>query len=152
MVNFIRESKKIPIDLNEIAIYHCGPIVKKMNDEWTAISAGPTTSMRMEQFEDKIIQSLNVRLVIGKGGMGSKTEKAMQEFGAVYGAFPGGAAVLAASFIKKIEKVVWIDLGMVEAMWFFNVENFGPIIISIDSHGGNLYKEIRNRAEKILLK
>jgi len=148
MVKFLEEHKGMPFNLKGLAIYHCGPIVKRLNSEWIVISAGPTTSMRMERFEDKIIRSLNVRLIIGKGGMSAKTGEAMKEYGAAYGAFTGGAAVLAARLIKRVRQVEWLDLGMPEAIWVFEVENFGPLIISIDARGGNLFEEIRFRAEK----
>ena len=148
MIRLIEEERKMPIDLNGLAIYHCGPIVTRVNDEWVVVSAGPTTSMRMEPFESEIIRSFNVRLVIGKGGMGRKTEKAMRDHGAAYGAYTGGAAVLAAKSIKRVKLVEWLDLGTPEALWVFEVENFGPLIISIDAHGGNLYTEVRRNAER----
>ena len=148
MIRLIEEERKMPIDLDGLAVYHCGPIVTRVNDEWVVVSAGPTTSMRMEPFESEIVRSFNVRLVIGKGGMGRKTEKAMSEHGAAYGAYTGGAAVLAAKSIKRVKLVKWLDLGTPEALWVFEVENFGPLIISIDAHGGNLYTEVRRSAEK----
>jgi len=148
MVESLEEQKRIPVDLNGLAMYHCGPIVRRSNDKWSVIAAGPTTSMRMEEFEEKIITDLKVRLIIGKGGMGKKTEQAMRKFGAAYGAFTGGAAVLAARRIKKVTQVEWLDLGMPEAVWVFEVEDFGPLIISIDAHGGNLFEEVRHRAER----
>ena len=148
MVEFLEEQKRIPVDLNGLAMYHCGPIVRRSNDKWSVIAAGPTTSMRMEEFEEKIITDLKVRLIIGKGGMGKKTEQAMRKFGAAYGAFTGGAAVLAARRIKKVTQVEWLDLGMPEAVWVFEVEDFGPLIISIDAHGGNLFEEVRQRAQR----
>jgi len=80
--------------------------------------------------------------------MGKKTEQAMRKFGAAYGAFTGGAAVLAAGRIKKVTQVEWLDLGMPEAVWVFEVEDFGPLIISIDAHGGNLFEEVRQRAQR----
>lgn len=148
MIEFLEEQKLIPFDLSGLAVYHCGPIVKRFNDEWAVIAAGPTTSMRMEKFEAEVISILNVRLIIGKGGMGSKTGEAMKEFGAAYGAFTGGTAVLAAKLIKRVRRVEWLDLGMPEAMWMFEVENFGPLVISMDAHGGNLFEEVCRRAEK----
>jgi len=148
MVMFLEAQRKIPFGLNGLAIYHCGPIVKKLGDKWTVLAAGPTTSIRMERFESEIIRNLNVRLIIGKGGMGPKTAEAMKDIGAAYGSFTGGAAVLAAGFIKKVSSPKWLDLGMPEAVWTFKVENFGPLIISMDTRGRNLFEEIRLEAER----
>ncbi len=133
---------------NGSPLYHCGPLVKKTDGEWTVLAAGPTTSMRMESFEDEVIRNLGVRLVIGKGGMDEKTSKAMKEHGAVYGAFTGGAAVLASRFIKRVKNVEWLDLGMPEAVWTFEVDKFGPLIVCMDSCGNNLYAKVRMEAEK----
>lgn len=147
-VKYIKERRGLPVDLKGLALYHCGPIVKKTDGNWRVVAAGPTTSTRMEPFESEVIKALGVRVVIGKGGMGPQTTAAMKYFGAVYCAFTGGAGVLAANFIKKINRVEWFDLGMAEALWVFEVEGFGPLIVAIDSHGNNLYSEIMKQAEK----
>ena len=139
--------KKIPVDLKGLGIFHCGPIMKKKNGAWTVIAAGPTTSTRMEMFEEEVIRNFRVRIIIGKGGMGSKTTNAMKRYGAVYGAFTGGTALLAAQAIKKVKSVEWMDLGMPEAMWVFEVEEFGPLIIAIDAKGNNLYKELNKKIQ-----
>lgn len=147
-LNFIEEGKNLPIETEGLAVFHCGPIVKKEQGKWKVVAAGPTTSMRMEPFEGELIKALGVRVVIGKGGMGPKTTEAMKSFGAVYGAFTGGAAVLAAKLVKKVRDVEWLDLGMPEALWVLEVENFGPLTVAIDSHGNNLYSEIIKQAER----
>ena len=143
MMKHIAEKRSIPFPLEGMALYHCGPLVKAHGDEWLVLAAGPTTSMRMEPFEAEIIENLGVRLIIGKGGMGGKTREAMKRYGAVYAAFTGGAAVLAAKRIKRVIDVKWLDLGLPEAVWIFEADRFGPLIIGIDSHGRSLYEEVR---------
>ncbi|MCK5631926.1 fumarate hydratase C-terminal domain-containing protein [Candidatus Bathyarchaeota archaeon] len=145
-----REQTKIPIDLQGLAVFHCGPIVKKEGDQWTVVAAGPTTSTRMDIFEDEFIESFNVRVIIGKGGMGQRTTDAMQKNGAIYGAFTGGAAVLAAKAIKKVQRVEWLDLGMPEALWILETEDFGPLTVAIDSHGRNLFSDIKSKVDSNL--
>jgi len=152
MMQYLQEGRKLPFTFDGLPLYHCGPLVKKTDGDWTALAAGPTTSMRMEPFEEVLIRKLGVRLVIGKGGMGEKTAKAMKESGAVYGAFTGGAAVLAAKHIKKVNGVQWLDLGMPEAVWSFEFDNFGPLIICMDSNAHNLYAKVRTDAENIKAK
>jgi len=148
-----KQGKSLPINLEGLAVFHCGPIVKKENDKWVVVAAGPTTSTRMDQFEDEFIRAFKVRVVIGKGGMGKRTTDAMQKYGAVYGAFTGGAGVLAAKAIKNVRTVEWLqDLGMPEALWVFEVEEFGPLTVAIDSHGNNLFEEVKKKAEESLIK
>jgi len=151
-LEFHKEGKKPPINLQGLAVYHCGPIVKKEDDEWIAVAAGPTTSTRMDLFEDEFIKNFKVRVVIGKGGMGKKTTDAMKQYGAVYGAFTGGAAVLAAKAIKNVKSVEWYDLGMPEALWVLEVKDFGPLTVAIDAHGNNLFEEVQKKVEEERLK
>ena len=138
--------EKPPIDFRGLAIFHCGPIVRREEDKWVVVAAGPTTSMRMEIFEDSFIEAFRPAVIIGKGGMGERTSKACQRYGCVYAAFTGGAALLAAERIKAVRDVYWLEeLGMPECLWVFEVENFGPLIVTIDTHGGNLTEEVKRK-------
>ncbi len=130
----------LPVDLQGMAILHAGPIVSKDGDGWKMISIGPTTSMRMEGFEREFIGQTGVKLIIGKGGMGPGTVAGCSEHKAVHAVFPGGCAVLAATEVEAIERVEWLDLGMPEALWVCRVRQFGPLIISIDTKGNNLFE------------
>lgn len=143
-----KEGKKPPIDMTGLAVFHCGPIVKKEGDKWIVVAAGPTTSTRMDLFEDEFIKNFKVRVVIGKGGMGKRTADAMKQYGAIYGAFTGGAAVLAAKAVKNVKTVEWFDLGMPEALWIFEVEEFGPLTVAIDAHGNNLFENVAKKVEE----
>ena len=136
----IELGRELPVDLKGLAIFHAGPIVARDGDGWKMISIGPTTSMRMERFEDEFIERTGVKLIVGKGGMGPKTAEACAKHKALHAVFPGGCAVLAATEVQKIERVEWEDLGMPEALWVCRVKEFGPLIISIDTHGGNLFE------------
>ncbi len=132
--------RKLPVELDGMAILHAGPIVAKDGEGWKMISIGPTTSMRMEVHEKEFIRQTGVKLIIGKGGMGPETVAGCTEYKAVHAVFPGGCAVLAATEVEEIERVEWLDLGMPEALWVSRVKNFGPLIISIDTKGNNLFE------------
>ncbi|MDH5448183.1 MAG: FumA C-terminus/TtdB family hydratase beta subunit [Candidatus Bathyarchaeota archaeon] len=147
-LQFYKEGKQLPINLDGLAVFHCGPIVKKEGDKWTIVAAGPTTSTRMGIFEDEFIKNFKTRVIIGKGGMGKRTTDAMQKYGAIYGAFTGGAAVLAAKALKTVKTVEWFDLGMPEALWILEAEEFGPLTVAIDSYGNNLFEEVKKKTEE----
>jgi len=147
-LEYFKGNKPLPLNLDGLAVFHCGPVVAKQGEKWIAVAAGPTTSTRMDLFEDEFIKDFKVRVVIGKGGMGKRTTDAMQKYGAVYGAFTGGAAVLAARAIKSVKGVEWFDLGVPEAMWIFEVEEFGPLAVAIDSHGNNLFTDVQKSVEE----
>ncbi|MHC1600050.1 MAG: fumarate hydratase C-terminal domain-containing protein, partial [Candidatus Methanospirareceae archaeon] len=73
---------------------------------------------------------------------------AMQKYGCVYFAMTGGAAVLAATHIKAVKAVYWEDLGLTEAVWHFQVDDFGPLVVSMDARGKSLYEEIEKEAKR----
>ncbi len=148
MLKIASEGKELPFDPKGLLVYHVGPVVKKHNDRWRVIAAGPTTSARMESLEPEFIRQFGVRGIIGKGGMFEKTTHACKEYGAFYGAFVGGCAVLAARAIEEVEAVYWLDeLGIPEAVWLFRANKFGPLIVAIDSHGNNMFLEVLNKAK-----
>ena len=143
LIEFKRE---LPVDIRGGAIFHAGPIVRKLdNGKYEMVSIGPTTSMRMEKFEKEFIEQTGVKLIVGKGGMGPLTEDGCKQHKAVHAIFPGGCAVLAATQVEEIERAEWLDLGMPETLWVNRVKELGPLIISIDTQGNNLIE--KNKAE-----
>jgi len=140
-----------PLNLKGSVIYHCGPVVTKVKGEWKVVAAGPTTSIRMEIFEDKFIEKFHPAIIVGKGGMGERTLKALKEHGAVYAAYTGGCGALAAERIKGVKEVHFLEeLGIPEAVWVFRVEEFGPLVVTMDSHGKSLYDDVDKNARKNL--
>lgn len=138
----VEEGRKLPADIRNAAIYHAGPIIRSSGDgKYEMVSVGATTSMRMEKFEKEFVEQTGVRLIIGKGGMGPNTEYACRNYKALHCVFPAGNAVVAAVEVEKIEDAQWLDLGMPETLWHCRVKEFGPLIVSIDTEGRNLFEE-----------
>ncbi len=144
-----KENKDLPVDFKGVGLFHCGPVMKKdEQDKWIVVAAGPTTSARMEIFQDEFIKAFHPGVIIGKGGMGERTSKACQEENCIYGYFTGGAALLAADRIKNVKNVFWLEeLGMPECLWVYDVEEFGPLTVTIDVHEGNLTMESKKNIE-----
>ncbi|MEE3352461.1 MAG: FumA C-terminus/TtdB family hydratase beta subunit, partial [Saccharofermentanaceae bacterium] len=139
------------------AIIHAGPIVgKDENGKQYMVSIGPTTSRRMEAAEADFIEQTGIRVIIGKGGMLEKTTEACKKFGAIHCAYPGGCAVVAAQEVEELQGVEWMDLGMPEALWIMKVKEFGPLVVSIDTQGNNLFenntKIFKERFDKLVQK
>lgn len=149
-LELLRRGEKLPVDFSGLAVYHCGPVVRRIDDGWKIVAAGPTTSMRMEVYEAEFIEKTGVRVIIGKGGMGSKTAEACRKFGAVYAIFTGGAAALASRSMRRVVKVEWIDLGIPEALWVIEVDRFGPLMVAIDSNGENFYERVNMEIQRRL--
>ena len=139
-----KDKSSLPFDPSEMALFHCGPLMKKEKGKWQVVSAGPTTSSRMEIFEDKFIEKFGINIIIGKGGMGERTEKALQKYICVYTSYTGGAGALAADKVEEVPRVYWLEeLGMPEAAWIFKVKEFGPLVVAIDSHGESIYRNLK---------
>jgi len=135
--------RPLPFDPSRMALFHCGPVMAEADSGWRVVAAGPTTSIRMELFEDRFLEAFRTRIIIGKGGMADKTQSALERVGGVYAHYTGGAGALAAERIERVEGVYWLDqLGMPEAVWIFAVKDFGPLLVTMDSVGGNLYGEL----------
>jgi len=137
----VEEGLPCPVDIRGGANYHAGPIVRERSPGWELVSIGPTSSVRMEKWAADFIAKTGVRVMIGKGGMGEKTAAACREHGAVHCVYPGGCAVLGAGQIDRIEGVYWPELGMAECLWVMRTGGFGPLIVSIDARGNNLFAE-----------
>ncbi len=130
-----------PVDLHGAVLYHCGPVMLKEGDTWTVKAAGPTTSIREEPYQARVIREYGVRAVIGKGGMGKKTLDALKECGAVYLNGIGGAAQYYARAIEKVLGVYLMEFGVPEAMWHLRVNNF-VAIVTMDAHGNSLHADV----------
>ena len=141
ILDFLENGKKLPFELDDSVIYHCGPLMRK-DRGWEVVTAGPTTSSRMNRFTPKLLALSGVRAIIGKGGMNDDVVGKMRNH-AVYLAFTGGCAALAVENIKKVKAVHWLEFGIPEAVWELEVEEFGPLLVAIDMYGNNLYDKIK---------
>ncbi len=143
--------EKLKADLHGGALYHCGPVVRRLNGRYTFVSAGPTTSIREEVYEDLVIAHFNVKAIIGKGGMGPRTLKACQEHTAVYLHAIGGAGSLIAATVQEVLDVYKLEeFGVPEAFWKIRVRDF-PTVVTMDSHGGSLHAVVEEQSKARLV-
>jgi fumarate hydratase class I len=138
--------------LNGGIIYHCGPVVSRLeNGEYKFVAAGPTTSIREEPYQGDVMQHFNMKGVIGKGGMGAKTLKACQQVPGVYFHAVGGAASLIAQSVQRVLAVYKLDFGVPEAIWVIEVKDF-PVVVTMDSHGNSLHADVKEKSQAVLEK
>ncbi len=115
------------------AIYYAGPCPAAPGE--VIGPCGPTTSARMDVYTPAIL-SAGATALIGKGPRSPAVLAALRGR-AVYFAVTGGAGMLIASSIKKVEMAAFPELGT-EAIRRFIIEDM-PAIVACDSAGGNLY-------------
>ena len=130
-------------------IYHCGPVVSGLDTgDYEFVAAGPTTSIREEPYQGRVMEHFNIKGVIGKGGMGAKTLAACQTVPGVYFHAIGGAATLIARSVKKVLAVHKMEFGVPEAIWVLDVEDF-PVVVTMDSHGSSIHADIEEKSKVV---
>jgi L(+)-tartrate dehydratase beta subunit len=151
LIEMFDRGRTTRLNLKGHAVIHTAPNVRKVDPRpgnssgYEPLCIGTTTSMRMERFTRPLMQRDGVRLIIGKGGMGSATLDAFNEFGGAYLAVVGGAAALETTWIEAIEEVDMDDLHP-ESLWKFRIKGFGPLLVTMDSHGGSLHAKVNAEA------
>lgn len=135
MTEAARRGGGYPFPIRGSAIYYAGPAPAKPGA--VIGSVGPTTSGRMDAYAPEVMAAGNL-IMIGKGERSREVIDAIKKYGAVYLAAPGGAGALMARTVKSCEVAAYPDLGA-EAVYRLVVENM-PLIVAIDSRGGNLYE------------
>jgi len=150
---YLHEGGKLPagVSLQDGIVYHCGPVMMPQADgTFKCTAAGPTTSIREEPYQWQVIRDFGLRGVIGKGGMGAKTQAACKEYGCVYLHAIGGAAQVLADCVKKVRNVYFLkEFGSPEAIWELDVVDF-PAVVTIDAHGNSLHEEIFKKSQAAL--
>ena len=150
-IHMFDRGRKTRFDMNGHAVVHTAPNVRWVGETKAAptgyepVCIGTTTSARMERFTQPLMQQYGVRIVIGKGGLFESSQRAFKELGGVYLAIIGGAAALETTWVEQIEEVDLDDLNP-ESLWKFRVKGFGPLLVAMDSDGGNLYTLVNTAA------
>ena len=152
ILNALDSREALPFNLKNKAIWHAGPITKQEGEKWKAVSVGSTTSSRCSGPASRLIETMGVKMVIGKGFMGPQVLEAFKKCGAVYAHTAGGTAAYYANQISEIQGVHWLDLGMPAAVWVLRVKRLGPLIVAMDSHGENIFEELQSKVDASLKK
>ncbi|HXF68023.1 MAG TPA: fumarate hydratase C-terminal domain-containing protein [Burkholderiales bacterium] len=151
LIEMFDRGRTTRFELKGHAVIHTAPNVKKVGKSpahpagYAPVCVGTTTSARMERFTRPLMERCGVRVIIGKGGLGAGSAAAFRELGGAYLAIVGGAAALETTWVEAIEDVDLEDLNP-ESLWKFRVKGFGPLLVSMDAHGGSLYTEVNAQA------
>lgn len=136
----IENGEELPFDPEGQVIYFTGPAPARPGHALGP--AGPTTASRMDPYSPLLIER-GLRGMVGKGLRSEEVQNSMREHGCVYFAAVEGTSALLADRVKEAEVVAYEDLGT-EAVRRLVVEDF-PVVVVNDLHGGDLYKEGRER-------
>ena len=150
--------ESLPEGLAEIsnANFHCSPAAARREDGHFDIGAMTgTASFRFSKWLDQWFDVSGAKIIIGKGGMTSEDYRNFfVPHGAIYLTTVGyGTGALLGRGIRGIRDVHWFDeLGIAQAMWMVEVENFGPFIADSDLAGNSLFERETAKVNKGLAK
>lgn len=143
----LEDGEPLPSDLQSLsnANFHCSPAAS-INDDGSYNVGGvtATASFRFSKWMAEWFRLSNARLIIGKGGMSEQDYLDLfVPVGAIYLTTVGyGTGALLGRGIKYVRQVHWLeDLGNAQAMWVFEVENFGPFLVESDLDGNSLFEQ-----------
>ena len=136
----------MPMDLpaDSAANFHCSPAATQHDDgsfDLGAVTA--TASFRFSKWIGPWLAASGAKLIIGKGGMSSKDYREhFVPHGAIYLTTVGyGTGALLGRGVKQVRDLHWKkELGLAQAMWVLDVENFGPFIVESDLDGNSLFE------------
>ena len=150
----IEDGEALPLDLprESGANFHCSPAAT-ITDEGAykmgAVTA--TASFRFTKWIGQWLEKSGAKLILGKGGMSSQDYRNhFVPHGAIYLTTVGyGTGALLGRGVKRVKGVHWRkELGLAQAMWVIEVENFGPFIVDSDLEGNSLFERENEKISK----
>ena len=123
-------------------LIHNGPIVIKEEGKWKLVSFMPTSSIRFEKWGARSVEEWNLKMIVGKTTMGSKTAEMMKEKKCVHVSPRSVSPNLWLDSIEVEDVYLYDELGRIEAAWFFKLHELGPFIVDIDCDGQNLFDQL----------
>ena len=143
----IEEGSELPEGLTELsnANFHCSPAAAiEADGSYNVGGVTATASFRFSKWMRAWLELSGAKVVIGKGGMSVEDYRdILVPAGAIYLTTVGyGTGALLGRGIKGVRVVHWLEeLGNAQAMWVFDVENFGPFIVESDLRGNSLFEQ-----------
>jgi L(+)-tartrate dehydratase beta subunit len=124
--------------------FHCSPAASINADgSYTVGAVTATASFRFAKWLDGWFKLSGCNIIIGKAGMTSEIyRRHFVPNSAVYLTTVGyGTGALLGRGIKRVSGVYWLEeLGLAQAIWVLEVENFGPFLVESDLAGNSLFE------------
>jgi L(+)-tartrate dehydratase beta subunit len=127
-----------------LANFHCSPAASVNADgSYTVGAVTATASFRFAKWLDGWLDLSGCNIIIGKGGMTSDVYRQLfVPHEAIYLTTVGyGTGALLGRGLKRVATVYWLEeLGLAQAVWVLEVENFGPFLVESDLAGNSLFE------------
>ncbi len=155
----LEQGEPVPLDLAALSNvnFHCSPAAARDGAGGYHVGAvTATASFRFSKWMRDWFRVSGAKVIIGKGGM--SVEDYRRDFvpaHAVYLTTVGyGTGALLGRGVSAVRDVYWLDeLGIAQALWVFEVKDFGPFLVEGDIHGESLFeranREINTNLERL---
>ncbi|MDD9883921.1 MAG: fumarate hydratase C-terminal domain-containing protein [Gammaproteobacteria bacterium] len=155
----VEDGAPLPVDLPALSRvnFHCSPAAARDADgEYRVGGVTATASFRFAKWMRAWFALSSANIIIGKGGM--RAQDYADYFvpaGAVYLTTVGyGSGALLGRGIVRVRDVFWADeLGSAQALWVFEVADFGPFLVESDLTGNSLFelhsREVNTRIDAL---
>jgi L(+)-tartrate dehydratase beta subunit len=151
------------VDISQINVnFHSSPAVEEIRPpsadgsdpgEYRISATTGTASFRFAKWMPRLLGEFGVKCIIGKSGLSSEIYKAhFVPNGATYLLLMGyGLGAMYGQAIQRVRQVVWREeLGLAQAMWILEIENFGPLIVDCDHQGNSLFEKLNKQVDERL--
>ena len=137
-----------PIDLQEltnVSLQSSPAGVEVSPGEFEVASLQATAGFRYAQYMPQLLEQFGVKAVVGKAGMSEQVyQEVFRKHGAVCLTTLGyGLGAIYGRAIKRVLGVYWVEeLGISEALWTFEVDRLGPLLVEGDIHGNSFFTQV----------
>jgi len=142
----LEDGAELPLRLPQTSRvnFHCSPAASAdAAGNYVVGGVTATASFRFSKWMKAWFEISGANIIIGKGGMTARDyQNLFVPAGALYLTTVGyGSGALLGRGIKRVRDVFWLEeLGNAQAMWVFEVENFGPFLVESDMQGNSLFE------------
>lgn len=152
----IEKGNTPPVDItNQLNVMmHASPAGAEVNPgEYRISGVTCTSSFRFSPWVPKLLEKYKLRAIIGKAGMSDEFNSCFKDHKALSLTTIGyGLGALYGAGVKRVKAVYWKELGIAEAMWILEVENFGPFFVACDTQGNNLWSQANDKINESISK
>jgi fumarate hydratase class I len=139
LATLIKEGKPLP-GWTARPVFYAGPTETPEGE--VVGSIGPTTSKRMDSYQEELLSRGAFAVSLGKGERTPACRQACARYGGAYLVTTGGAAATAARrYVSSMSVLDWPELGM-EAVRQVTLTGL-PAMVAVDSRGTDYYADLR---------
>ena len=150
IVEYLDRGEPLPIAMEGVFIHLPHMVEERPDGGYLIHYVNPTTSRRFDQWMPRLIRAFDLKIVGGKGGLGSEVAEAMAETGCAYLSLLGGGSPILSEAIKDVLQVEWKDFPPHFRLTRLRVENLGPLTVGIDARGVSRYQALEDEARQRL--